>query len=102
MEHHLDGMSSDDSSESEEELPERGINFEGFKAGLKSLGIDEILSKSEVEYVFDHMCGSSREYGINAVDFCHFLKQNVITLEPKLATIQRKINSSLCKQVCDW
>merc|ERR1712154_509726 len=89
---------SSDSSDDEEELPERGINFNGFKNGLKRLGIDQILTRSEIEHLFDHMVESSREYGINAVDFCYFLKQNTITLQPKLATIQRKVVSTLAKQ----
>ena len=91
---------SDDSSSSDEEeqLPEGGINFNGFKAGLKALGIDKILTKQEIEDLFDHMTESSREYGINAVDFVYFLQQNAITLQPKLAIIQRKIISTLAKQ----
>ena len=91
---------SDNSSDDDQdgELGEGGINFIGFKQGLKALGIDKILNKQEISHLFDHMTDSSREYGINAVDFVYFLKQNAITLEPKLATIQRKIISTLAKQ----
>eukprot|EP01083_Nonionella_stella_P195285 719471_1 len=85
-------------TDQDENLGEKGINFDGFKAGLKLLNIDTILTKGQIELLFDHMTASSREYGIIAVDFCHFLKQNIITLEPKLADIQRKLLSTLAKQ----
>ena len=65
---------------------------------LASLGLDALLTRSEMEVLFDHMACSSREYGINAVDFCHFLKTSAITLEPKLAALQRKVVSRLAKQ----